>query len=129
MPETEMNPPWTLCEVHVQHTDSDCEYCDTQLTGQNEYLDSLQEESQKLNRSLAQKNDGVPFIETQPVVAVLMVQTIADMIFQDPKARMAFEINFHNRLVQQMKVVEQQSIRSQLLGGMNGVRPDQLRKR
>ena len=118
-------PPWFVCEVHVMSTDTDCEYCERQLKEQQERLATLQESCQQINQKLTAMT-GQPYIETATAVPFLAVQVLVSMICSDPKARMAYELNFHRSLGNQMLQVHQHAIRMQLQGGGNGqLSPDQ----
>lgn len=119
--------PWSKCEVHTHHTDPDCDFCQAQLTGMQAHLDTLQEKCQQANVRLAQMHEGVPYIETQVAVPMLAVEVITNMIFTDPKAMMAYQLNFFNRLAQQMQEMHQMSVRRQIMGngGARMVPPDQ----
>lgn len=119
--------PWSRCEVHTHHTDHDCEYCEKQLAEQQAFLDDLQAKCQQANAKLAQLHNGVPYIETQVAVPTLMVETITEMIFSDPKAMMAYQLNFFTKLMHQMQMVHQASVRNTIMsnGGSRVIPPDQ----
>lgn len=119
--------PWSLCEIHTHHTDHDCEHCTAQLEGQQAFLNDLQEKCQIANAKLASLHEGVPYIETSVAVPTLMVEVLTNMIFTDPKAMMAFQLNFFNRLAQQMMTVHENSVKRLIMGNGGGrmIPPDQ----
>lgn len=119
--------PWSVCEIHVNHTDHDCDFCEAQLQEQQQYLANLQAKCQVADAKLASMHEGTPYITTQVAVPTLMAEVIAGMIFQDPKAMMAFQLNFWNKLGEQMQAVHEASVKRLIMG--NGasrvIPPDQ----
>jgi hypothetical protein len=97
-------------------TDEDCEYCEAQLEGQQRVLNEMGESIMEINGKLARLT-GVPYVENAVAVAALKTDVLVAMIFTDPKARMAYELNFANALISQMNMVHQHIIRQQIVDG------------
>lgn len=112
-------PPWTECMVHPIGTDTDCEYCQNELNQKNTVLQGINADCQTLDRRLAQLT-GTPFLAMAPAVVHVKIDTLVGMILNDPKHRMAYEINVMNRLREIMQNTETQLARQRILSGVNG---------
>ena len=119
---SEQENPWTDCAAHVTSTDVDCEYCEKELEAKQAVLNAIHNRCQDKNNELARMT-GTPYIESSPAVAALKADVIVQMIFQDPKARMAYELNFAQALDNQMETVKKHMTRQQILQGTSGVMP------
>jgi glycyl-tRNA synthetase (class II) len=112
---------WTECAVHTRETDTDCEFCERELDQKNKVKERLSKNVVDMNNKLTAMK--MPFLQTQMVVHSLKIDVFLDMFVQDPKTRMAFEINYLNRLHLMMLEAEKMLIRAQLMP--NGMMPGQ----
>lgn len=105
--------PWTECVVHSQHTDPDCEYCTQELEQKQNHLHTLFSTAQQTAQRVAPVIGG-NFLES-PGVLDVKLNTLVEMIFKDPKHRMAFEVNAMVGLIKRMEEIRAQAQQQQLL--------------
>lgn len=113
--------PWVECVAHPYETDRDCEYCQKELDGKLTVKDQMAADVMVLEHRFRQAA-GISFLGTYPIVQGHKIDVLVDMILQDPKAHMAYELNYFNRLRETMKEAVQQRQRQNLMPGP-GVQP------
>lgn len=116
---SEQTQPWTDCVAHPMAFDSDCEYCDAELTAKQAVLAGINKDCQVLDQKLAALT-GTPFLAVAPAVPHVKIDTLVQMILNDPRFRMAYELNVMNRLREIMQETETHLMRQRLLQGVNG---------
>lgn len=78
------------CAVHIIGSDPDCEFCDAQLERMNERYVKQMQKNEALERALQREGAG---IDPQRFFA-LRLDMITSIIFNDPKVRLNFEMQF-----------------------------------
>lgn len=109
--------PWTDCVAHPQHTDTDCDYCEAELDAKNKVMKQMERELMLLDKQLLQIV-GIPFLATAPVVQATKIDVLVDMILSDPKHRMAYELNYGQRMksvMMEAKEKAEETVRRQRL--------------
>lgn len=105
--------PWVDCMAHM-HYDEDCEFCVAEMEQKQAVATGFSEKVLELDRKLVGMT-GQSFLQTSPVVASLKTDVLVQMIFPDPKQRMAFELNYGHRLTDMMERVLQAQTRNLIM--------------
>lgn len=94
--EEQQAEPWTECIAHPMAYDSDCAYCAQELSEKQKVLDDMRE-------TMMKKESQFMNMTGQSFMASTLAQSVRHDVFiqmfiQDPRHRMAYEMNVANAL-------------------------------